>query len=75
MLLLVECANGLVIWNFRRVGRGEDAQARCVQDGHIVALSAIADETWLSAFAEIRQHSVALRGTVQRVFSLPNRIS
>lgn len=75
MVLLVECANGLVVWYFRPVGRGEDAQAKCINSNHVVALNAVANGTWLTAFAEIRQHSVSLRGTVQRIVVLPARIT
>jgi hypothetical protein len=68
-MLVVRCANGFLVWIFRRPTPTTRA-ARCLADGFTVQYDATPNATWQTLAETIVTHSMMLRGAFQNMWLL-----
>lgn len=72
MILIVRCANGVVMWIARQEGV-RMGRLRCVRDGFFLPMAYVADQSWEPAIAGAVQHSVQIAGAFQDMYVLPSQ--
>lgn len=73
MIIVVKCAQGVVIWKFQRL-TPRTAEVRCLQDNVMRTFVSTVTNDWAAGLDLLFAHSVILKGTVQLVFVMPSSI-
>jgi hypothetical protein len=68
-VIVVRCANGVVLWQVRRITRQTSA-LHCVQDGIEYTYQVGADASQETALVSAAGHSVTLRGAITQIVQL-----
>lgn len=73
MLIIVKCAQGVVIWKFQRL-TARTAEVKCLQDNIVRTFVSTVSNDWAAGLDLMFAHSVLLKGTVQLAFVMPSSI-
>jgi hypothetical protein len=63
-MLLVRCANGLVLWRLVQPVGDTQGYARCLNDAFVVPMADHTDTTLVAAIAMMASHSAAVGGAI-----------
>lgn len=69
-MIVFRCANAPVLWLVSAKRRGVVRQARCINDGAVLALTPTPTSAYVSALRAMVTHSVQLGGAIVETFEI-----
>jgi thiamine monophosphate synthase len=73
VIVVFRCTNGPVAYLLRRASQ-KTGVALCVNDQTSIALSIVADNTWIAAFTQMAAHAISLKGSLLETIVLPSSL-